>query len=436
MTKKIAILGTGMAGFGAGYRLKNECVDVQYFDKASSYGGVTASFELPGGFTFDYGPHVSFTKDERIQHLFAENVAGKYETIQYYVNNYWRGHWMTHPVQNNMHGLPVDLITQVVCEFADLAREECSSPMNYEEWLIESYGKTFAQTFPMVYTQKYHTTTAANMATDWIGPRMYRPSLAEVVRGAITTDTANIHYVTNFRYPSRGGFMSYLHRFAEGATFTFNHELMRLCPCEKILEFTNGESVSYDGVISSIPLPELIPRIKGVPSDVREAAWKLACTTCVVVNIGVARPDISRAHVSYFYDPDIVFARLSFPYKMSPFNVPPGSSSIQAEIYFSKKYRPLHAKPDDFIEPVIKGLVQCGLIDAGDKIAARHAMVLDYANVIFDLDRKSVLEIVHGYLDSIGVAYCGRYGDWGYMWTDESFKSGESAAETALKALK
>jgi hypothetical protein len=44
------------------------------------------------------------------------------------------------------------------------------------------------------------------------------------------------------------------------------------------------------------------------------------------------------------------------------------------------------------------------------------------------------LETVHGYLDDIGIHYCGRYGDWGYMWTDESFISGEEAAEAALSA--
>ena len=49
-----------------------------------------------------------------------------------------------------------------------------------------------------------------------------------------------------------------------------------------------------------------------------------------------------------------------------------------------------------------------------------------------DLDRAAALKTVHGYLDDIGIAYCGRYGDWGYMWTDESFKSGELAAEKAL----
>ena len=62
-------------------------------------------------------------------------------------------------------------------------------------------------------------------------------------------------------------------------------------------------------------------------------------------------------------------------------------------------------------------------------------MLLPYANVIFDLEREKALKTVHGYLDDLGIAYCGRYGDWGYMWTDESFKSGELAAERALQSV-
>ena len=60
-------------------------------------------------------------------------------------------------------------------------------------------------------------------------------------------------------------------------------------------------------------------------------------------------------------------------------------------------------------------------------------MLVPYANIIFDLDRSAALEIVHGYLGDIGVHYCGRYGDWGYLWTDEAFVSGENAAQKALK---
>lgn len=87
------------------------------------------------------------------------------------------------------------------------------------------------------------------------------------------------------------------------------------------------------------------------------------------------------------------------------------------------------------IDPVIRDLKKVGLVREEDEILCRQAMLLRYANVIFDLERKDALSIVHGYLDEIGIAYCGRYGDWGYMWTDESFISGERAAEKALSAV-
>ncbi len=84
----IAILGTGMAALGAAYRLRSESGTVLY-DENPYAGGHTATTRHPTGFLFDKGPHVSFTKDERIQGLFAESVKGEYEAVQYSLNNYW-----------------------------------------------------------------------------------------------------------------------------------------------------------------------------------------------------------------------------------------------------------------------------------------------------------------------------------------------------------
>jgi protoporphyrinogen oxidase len=114
--------------------------------------------------------------------------------------------------------------------------------------------------------------------------------------------------------------------------------------------------------------------------------------------------------------------------------VPTGCSAIQAEVYFSDKYKPLTQAPETLIEPVLAGLRQCGLMREDDEIAHRSAWATS-GNVIFDQDRGSALETVHAYLDEIGIAYCGRYGDWGYMWTDESFFSGERAARRVLERL-
>ena len=108
---------------------------------------------------------------------------------------------------------------------------------------------------------------------------------------------------------------------------------------------------------------------------------------------------------------------------------------MQAEVYFSDKYRPLEKRPEEYAEPVIADLRRCGLIRGDDTITFRHTHLTPFANVIFDHDRAKAVETLHGFLDEVGIAYCGRYGEWGYEWTDESFKSGEAAAQKALDRL-
>jgi len=431
----IAVLGTGMGGFGAAYRLSQEGLRPVMYDKNSYFGGHTTSFRREG-FLFDVGPHISFTKDKRIQDLFADSVNQQFEEIRIHLNNYWRGHWPLHPVQLHLHGLPDDVVVKVIADFVAEQRFGEREIRNYADWLLASFGRTFAELFPMQYTRKYHLTTAENLTTDWLGPRMYRPTLEEILQGALSHTVPSTHYVTHFRYPTHGGFAAYLRKFVPLADLRLRHEVVALDPAVGELTFAHGTRVRYDAVVSSVPLPELIPMVKGAPSDVLDAARRLACSTCVLVNLGIGRSDLSQAHMTYFYDEDICFSRLGFPHMLSIHNVPEGAGSIQAEVYFSSKYRPLTVPPEALIEPVITDLQRCGILRTDDRIVFRSAMVVPYANVIFDLERAAALKTVHEYLDDIGVAYCGRYGDWGYMWTDESFISGERAAETALARLR
>jgi protoporphyrinogen oxidase len=429
---EMCVLGTGMAGYGAAHRLRDAGVRARIFDKRGHYGGHTASYTFSGGFTFDEGPHVSFTKSERLQQLFADNVDHKYETLHTKVNNYWKGYWIKHPAQINLFGLPPELIVRVIKDFVDAQHTAHGEILNYEQWLRASFGNTFAETFPMQYTIKYHTTEANNKSLDWIGPRLYQAKLEEVLQGALSPASPDVHYISHFRYPSYGGFVSYLKRFMETADLHLNHQLSGIDPRKKEVRFNNGVAVPYKGLISSVPLPDLIPAIDGTPADVLEAAAKLACTEVVIVNLVINRPDLLDAHWTYIYDQDIFFTRLSTPHLQSPHNVPPGCGSIQAECYYSRKYRPLDRAPKDCIEPTIRDLKRMGVLSDEDRILFQDVMHIEYANVIFDLERAEALKIVHGYLDDVGIAPCGRYGDWAYIWTDESFMSGERAAERVL----
>ncbi len=431
MKNTVTILGAGMAGLGAAHRLRAEGLTPVIYDKNPYPGGHAASF-VHGDFIFDDGPHISFTKDERLQKLFADSVDGRFEVIQTRVNNHWRGHWIKHPAQCNLHGLPTDLVVNTIRDFVNAPQLENDEIRHYGDWLLTAYGRTFAETFPMQYGRKYHTTSADNMTVDWLGPRLYRPSLEEVLRGALSPQTPEVHYVDHFRYPTHGGFVAFLEGLLDGVELALEHEVTGIDPVGRQLTFSDGRQASYDHLVSSLPLPELIALVEGAPGDVVEAAQRLACTTCVVVNLGIDRDDLSAAHWTYFYDDDFIFTRLSFPHMLSPHNVPPGAGSIQAELYYSKKYRPLDRAPENLIEPTIRDLKRCGLLRQDDRILHRNATVVPYANIIFDLDRPAALATVLGYLEDLGIATGGRYGRWGYHWTDESFLSGEEAAQDVL----
>lgn len=82
------------------------------------------------------------------------------------------------------------------------------------------------------------------------------------------------------------------------------HQVTRIDPQTKWLQFSNGKDIDYDFLVSSIALPALVRMIAGVPQEVLDAAGRLAATSCVLVNIGIDNDAFTRVHWTYIYDMD------------------------------------------------------------------------------------------------------------------------------------
>ncbi len=429
--KSVAVLGAGLAGMAAAQRGSKLGHQVEIFEKNSYVGGHASSHEKDG-FIFDQGGHVSFTSRPEIQEIFAKAVNNEYLEHPVVAMNNWNGHWVEHPAQCNLYGLPQDVVENCILDLAESVSTKSGSLKNYADWCYQNLGRTFSEEFTFRYTKKYWTTEASNMSTDMLpttvgSSRVYSPRLKEMVHGALSASTVKHHYVKNFRYPLKGGFKSYLPAVGAGLDVKLNYELLTVDLKRRELEFTNGNKSHFETLISSLPLPELIRRIKSVPESVVEAAEKLVCTSLVLVNVGVNRTeDFPLGAWIYFYDEDVLFTRATVPHRFSPHVARPGCGSVQVEIYHSR-YKPLSC--EDVHSRAIEDMIRTGLLRKDDEIVFSDVKRVQYANVLFDSNRARNLKIVQNYLEKNGVLTCGRYGKWDYSWTDDSVLSGWEAAE-------
>ncbi len=89
--KTVTILGAGISGLATSYHVGHEkCV---IYEAKPYYGGNIYS-EFRNGFTWDFGPHVSYTNDEYVRRVFTESVKGAFEEYATCVSNYFQGDWI------------------------------------------------------------------------------------------------------------------------------------------------------------------------------------------------------------------------------------------------------------------------------------------------------------------------------------------------------
>lgn len=417
---EVIVIGGGIAGIAAGYFFGKKKATV--YEAQNRYGGLCDSINI-GGFTFDKAVHVSFTSNQFVRQMFESVEHGEHIPIPY---NYDRGYWLKHPVQNNLFVLPTEEKVNLISSFVQTAGKQ-KRISNYEEWLYQQYGKEITEKFYRPYTRKYWCMDPRTLSVDWIGKRVISSQLDQILLGAMTLDTPNDYYAKKMIYPIRGGFKSFLEPMAKKVDIRCSHRAELIDAKKKYVEFNTGEKVYYDRLIVSIPLPELVKRIKEVPDPVREAASRLNATSMSLVSVGFDVPDVAKYLWFYVYDHEFLPARVYAPGMKSLRNVPEGKSALQFEVY--EKRENACRLGDAFLIDQVQEMIEKMKIASLTDIRFMKVHREEYANVIFDSDMKKNREILHRFLDAQEIEYIGRFGEWDYLWTDQSILSALKVAE-------
>jgi protoporphyrinogen oxidase len=420
----IIILGAGVAGISAAYHLGLNGKKSIVFEKENTWGGLVDNFEL-NGFRFDKAIHLSFTKNKYVQEILEKSSNFYLYTPK--ISNYCDGTWIKHPVQNNLYSLKLMEKIKILKGFIRRRKCEGHNIRNYEEWLKYHYGDYFTKKFPMRYTRKYWRVEAKELTIDWIGSRMYKSTIKEVLNGCIHKVTPYTYYGGEMRYPKKGGYKSFFEDMAKKCNIKYNKEVFSVDPIKKNIYFKDGTLKKYKVLISSLPLPELIKMIQGVPEDIRTSAEKLSWTSIALVSLGFNKPNIPKNMWFYIYDEDFLPSRVYSPSLKSADNVPPGCSSLQFEIYFTKHEENKKTK-EELIKHVVNKFKKMHLFKEED-IIIKDCRIIEYGNVIFDHNLNENRKTVQRYLDTLGIHYIGRFGKWDYLWSDQSLLTGKKVAE-------
>ena len=422
--EKIVVIGGGLAGLSGGFHLQE--FEPLVFEKEDRIGGICRSF-VQDGFTFDVTGHLIHLKDPYTRELIDRILPDTLTRMERRAAIYSKATLTPYPFQANTYGLPPEVVKECLMGFIESIGSNPTASDNFREWTLKTFGTGIANHFMLPYNEKFWKTDLAGITSDWVSWSIPKPSLEEVVNGALGLTNERMGYNPSFSYPKNGGIDCLPNALAAplGNIHT-GCRLESIDPLAKVVRFAGDREETYDYLLTTIPLPMVYGLLSDRPDKLAAAAKQLRAISVLDINIGVDRPNLSEKHWIYFPEDEFVFSRVGFPANLSAAVAPEGTSSMYVEITHAPDNIP---DTDQAYGRVLEDLEKCGILHPGDRILTRHTIDIPCAYVIFDTHRQTHLENLTGHLESLDIFTAGRYGKWDYYSMEDSILSGRDAAE-------
>ncbi|HEX9160750.1 MAG TPA: FAD-dependent oxidoreductase, partial [Thermoanaerobaculia bacterium] len=251
--------------------------------------------------------------------------------------------------------------------------------------------------------------------------RIPKPPMEDVIKSAIGIPTEGYLHQLHFYYPIEGGYESVVHAFAKRV----KGEITTSWPVTEIewldehwhVRTKSGEERLYHELVSTIPVHELLEVWPAAPQQARDAAARLRYNSLINVLLGLDEDRGYPYTALYVPDPEIPFHRVSFPKNFSEHMVPPGKSSIMAEITAHEGDGLWTLSDDEIVSRVCASLRTMGFLDPGS-VAYKRVVRITYGYPVYDLEyRKNVTELREA-IARAGVRLLGRFAQFEYINSD------------------
>jgi protoporphyrinogen oxidase len=424
MNDKTLILGAGMTGLATGIASGFPIIEA-----AESPGGICLSYYMRPNtdelltdcpednevYRFENGGgHWIFGGDPVVLHFIQRFLPmeryARRSSVYFPVNK----SYVPYPLQNNLNSLDTEIIVKALNEMA-LPKGPCTT---MQDWLHDYFGDTLTELFfgPFhdLYTAGLHKTIAPQ--DGYKSPI----NLSLALQGAFN-DAPAVGYNTTFIYP-KGGLNLLAKEMAKHCNIEYGQRVKNIDVKKKSIRFENGETRSYNQLLSTLPLNDMIKMC-----DLSTNAKADPHTSVLVLNIGAVKgkacPD---DHWLYIPSSESGFHRVGFYSNVADTFLPAFSRATndKVSVYIERAYlagqKPQANEVEAYSAQVVKELQEWGFIEKAEVV---HPTWVDVAYT-WSWPNSSWTQEAIKTLEKHSIYQIGRYGRWIFQGIADSIRDG------------
>jgi len=429
--RRTVILGGGLAGLAAGYRLRRLGEDdFVIIERETAAGGLLRTCR-EGGWEIDELPHIFFSDDDEITALFHALVPES-STHRARLGTLVDRVWTDYPFQLNVHQLPPEVRRRCLRDYLAALRDrapDAPAATDLETHFLGIFGREMTERFFRPYNEKLWCTPLAELSTDWIGHKIGEVDIDGMARsflgGEDEAPSFGPHAV--FHYPTSGG----IQRLAEALGEEIGPD--RLVTAEEVLGVdarrrtvrTAKRTLRWDRLIWTLPLSETARLLSPAPKP----PPALACTGVTSVHLVTRTVRLPDRHWIYIADRDLSI------YRVTRVDLLDARYSGGPHPLIIEAASPDGSRPDDdaVAARVMSELLELGILADREDVIHRRVFWNKPAYVVHDHRRADALAALRRHLSGTGIHPAGRFGAWTFFNMDDTIRSGFEAARRSLE---
>jgi protoporphyrinogen oxidase len=406
-----AVLGAGPAGLTAAYVLALRDAPGAVYEADGTVGGI-AKTVVYDGYRFDLGGHRFFTKLGPVQRLWEEVMADDFLVRPRLSRIYYDGKFLAYPLQARDVVNRLGLHESFMCSMSyfwsrlNFRREE---PKSFDDWVTMRFGRRLNNTFFRSYTEKVWGIPGSEIQSEWAVQRIKDFSFWRALLSVLHLERRKVTtLIEQFNYPrlGPGQLWERLQERVEGHGIPvhLNHRVTSIHHEHEVVGGITVESegrstdVAVDGVLSSLPLSDLIFSLDPPPPDDIVAAakrlrYRALCLVALVIDNEQPFPD----NWIYLHDPGTRAGRVQNFGAWSPDMVKPGTTCLGVEYFCFEDDDIWHMSDEEAVRLATDELAHIGLVDPADVVDGVKVRV-PKAYPMYDPHYREAVAVIHGYL--------------------------------------